>query len=226
MKRKLAYIDDSDLNLEAIGEFLGQEFDVDCFLRSKKFVQTYPQASYDAILVDLHMPEMNGFEVYEAIVQNPQYNGCPILIVSSDTSEEARVKSFELGAVDFIDRSQSVDQIIARIHAKILFFQKHRSIIEFENLKIDLTKLKVFINGNEIPMTFIEIKFLTHILRFYPDAISKEKVIEYIWGNAVVMDNTIYTHMSNLNSRLEDWPFEIKIIKGQNLIVLVEKPCP
>lgn len=223
MKRKIAYIDDSDLNLEAWAEFLRNDFEVDCFQRAKNFLKNYPQRQYEAILVDLHMPEMNGFEVYEALVQHPQYNGCPILIVSSDTSEESRVKSFELGAVDFIDRTLSVEQIIARVNAKIQFFKKHRSIIEFENLKIDLTKLKVFISGNEVQMTFIEIKFLTHILRYYPEALPKERVIEYIWDNTVVMDNTIYTHIFNLNSKFDKWPYEIRIIKGQNLIELVER---
>lgn len=223
VERWIAYIDDSQFNLEALGHFLSNDFSVDCYLMSAPFLKSYPQKQYEAILIDLHMPKMNGFETYEAIIQHPSYNGCPILIVSSDDSIEARVKSFELGAVDFIHRNVSIEQMIAQINAKIQFFKKQRPIIEFSNLKIDQTQLKVFIHGVETPMTFIEMKILTHILRSYPENLVKEKMVEYVWGDCVVMDNTIYTHIFNLNTKIVDWGYEIRILKGQGVVGLVEK---
>lgn len=223
VERWIAYIDDSETNLEALSHFLFSEFRVECYTSSDAFLKSYPQKPYEAILVDLHMPVKNGFETYESIVNHNLYNGCPILIISSDDSVESRVKSFELGAVDFLNRSNSIDQIIARINAKIQFFKKHRSIIEFDNLKIDRTQLKVFLNREEISMTFTEIKFLTHILRYFPESISKERIVEYIWGDVVVLDSTLYTHIFNLNSKLTAWPYEVRVFKGQGLIGLAEK---
>lgn len=223
MERWIAYIDDSEMNLEALGHFLSSDFQVDCYLMSASFLKSYPQKKYEAILVDLHMPKMNGFETFEAIIGHPAYNGCPILIVSSDDSIESRVKSFELGAVDYINRSISIEQMIAQINAKIQFFKKQRPIVEFENLKIDQTQVKVFIGGVETPMTFIEIKILSHILRSYPDNLSKEKLVHCVWGDTVVLDNTLYTHIFNLNSKLIDWGYEIRIIKGQGVVGLIEK---
>lgn len=223
MERWIAYIDDSQHNLEALGHFFSQEFKVDCYLESEKFLKGFPQKQYEAILVDLHMPVMNGFETYEAIVQHPAYNGCPILIISSDDTIEARVRSFELGAVDFINRSVDIDQMIAQINAKILYFRKKRSIISFGNLKIDQTLLKVFLNQQEITMTFTEMKILSNLLRAYPEGISKEKMIEQVWNDSVVLENTIYTHIFNLNSKLGNWLYEIRISKTNGMIEVVEK---
>lgn len=223
MGRWIAYIDDSKSNLEALSHFLSSEFQVDCFLSCDEFLTKYPMRQYEAILVDLHMPKKNGFETYEAIVNHNDYNGCAVLIISSDDSVEARVKSFELGAVDFLNRSSSIEQIIARINSKIHFFKKHRSIIEFENLRIDRTQLKVFLDRQELSMTFTEIKFLSHIISHFPKKISKEKMAKFIWGEAIVLDNTLYTHIFNLNSKLSTWPYEIRVLKGLGAIALVEK---
>lgn len=223
MERWIAYIDDSQFNLEALGHFLSDDFRVDCYLKSAPFLQSFPQKQYDAILVDLHMPEMNGFETYEAIVQHPGYNGCPVLIISSDDSVEARVKSFELGAVDFLNRSLPIEQMIAQINSKILFYKKHRSVLTLDEVMVDQTALKVFVNATEVPMTFIEIKLLSLLLRCYPNSTSKETVIEHIWGDYVVMDNTIHTHIFNLNTKLVKWSHEIRIPKGHGKVEIVEK---
>lgn len=223
MERWIAYIDDSQFNLEALGHFLSNEFQVDCYQESEKFLKSFPQKQYEAILVDLHMPVMNGFETYEAIVQHRAYNGCPILIISSDDSIEARVRSFELGAVDFINRSVSVEQMIAQINAKIQNFKKNKSIISFENLRIDQTLLKVLLNNLEVQMTFTEMKILTNLLRSHPEGVSKEKMIDHVWGASVVLDNTIYTHIFNLNSKLIDWSHEVRISKANGMIEVVKK---
>ncbi|MFA5583772.1 MAG: response regulator transcription factor [Bacteriovoracaceae bacterium] len=224
MERWIAYIDDSQFNLEALGHFLSEAFRVDCYLSSPTFLKSFPQKQYDAILVDLHMPQMNGFETYEAIVQHPGYNGCPILIISSDDSIEARVKSFELGAVDFINRTTSIDQMTAQINSKIQFFKRHRSILALDGLKVDQTQLKVFIHNEEVLVTFIEMKLLSILLRSYPEGTSKEDVIEYIWGDNIVTDNTIHTHIFNLNTKLTKWPHEIRISKKKiGFVEIVQK---
>jgi two-component system response regulator VanR len=163
------------------------------------------------------MPEMDGFSLYEKIIEHPHYNGCPILFISSDDSDSARIKSFMLGAVDFLNRTINPDEMIARIKSKILFFQKHRSIIEFTNLRVNLTLLKAYINDTELPLTFIEFKILCLVLRSYPDVITKDQLIQHVWRTDHVLDATIYTHVSNLNSKLGDWDYEINGLKTRGV---------
>lgn len=217
MKSEIAYVDDNSLNLECIETILGQDFYVRPFSKPEKFLNTFADSSYSAIMVDIHMPTMDGFTLYEKIIEHPNYNGCPILFISSDDSDSARIKSFMLGAVDFLNRIINPEEMIARIKSKILFYQKHRSIIEFSNLKVNLTLLKAYINNVELPLTFIEFKILVLVVRSYPDVVTKDQLIQQVWRTDHVLDATIYTHVSNLNSKLHGWDFEINGLKSKGV---------
>lgn len=214
MRAEIAYVDDNKLNLECVKTILDQDFEVKTFHRPETFLEKYEESSFVTILVDIHMPTIDGFTLYEKIIEHPHYNGCPILFISSDDSDNARIKSFVLGAVDFLNRSINPDEMIARIKSKIQFFQKHRSIIEFTNLKVNLTLLKAYLNNRELPLTFIEFKILCLVLRNYPDVVTKNLLIQQVWRTDHVLDATIYTHISNLNSKIEEWDYEINGLKG------------
>lgn len=217
MRSAIAYIDDSQLNLECLKTILDQEFVVSTFSNPEGFLDNFGSTSFSAILIDIHMPSMDGFSLYEELIEHPHYNGCPILFISSDDSDSARIKSFMLGAVDFINRMINPEELLARVKSKILFFQKHRSIIEFSNLRVNLTLLKAYINNQELPLTFIEFKILCMVLRSYPDFVSKEQLIQQVWRAEHVLDATIYTHVSNLNSKLKGWDFEINGLKSRGV---------
>jgi len=221
MKPRLACIDDDQSNLEALRIILSSEFDIDLYIDATQFLSNVGSKSYDVILTDIHMPNQNGYCLYESLLADPRYNGCPIIFISSDDSDSARIHSFELGAVDYIHRSTLPEEMIARIKSKMKFFEQHRNIIEFGTLKVNLTLLKTYLLGNEVPLTFIELKMLHLMLRQYPEVLDKEVLIESIWGANTVMDATIYTHISNLNNKLKDWNYAIQSKSGG--IQLVKK---
>lgn len=225
MRPEIAYIDDNKLNLDCIKTILEQDFSVGIYHKPKTFLEKFPKASYAAIIVDIHMPEMDGFSLYESLIEHPQYNGCPILFISSDDSDSARIKSFMLGAVDFLNRTMRPDEMIARIKSKIEFFQKHRTIIEFSDLKVNLTLLKAYMTGRELPLTFIEFKLLCIALKHYPDVAPREFLVEHVWRGDQVLNATIYTHISNLNGKLEGWDFQLICAKigGAQLIKKTEE---
>ena len=220
MKSKLAYVDDNKNNLEYISLILESEYDVETFSDPNLFLSGCAQAAYTAILVDIHMPRIDGFSLYEKIIEDPQYNGCPIIFISSDDTNENRIRSFSLGAVDFLNRQMSPVEMLTRVRSKIAFFQKHRSIIEFGNLKLNLTLLRTYLGEDELKLTFIEFKLLCHFLKTYPSSSSKEELIDKIWGNGLVLDATIYTHIFNLNAKLLNWDHEVitERMKGSLLV--------
>lgn len=217
MKAEIAYIDDNKLNLECVKTILDTDFSVETFSRPESFLTKFDTTSYKTILLDIHMPTIDGFELYERIIEHPHYNGCPILFISSDDSDNARIKSFVLGAVDFINRSVNPEEMIARIKSKIDFFQKHRSIIEVSNLKVNLTLLKAYLNNKELPLTFIEFKILCLLLRNMNDVVSKDQLIQQVWRTDHVLDATIHTHVSNLNGKLDGWDHEINGLKSRGV---------
>lgn len=224
MKYEIACVDDSKLNLDCIATILESDFLVHPFLSQNLFLSQIKLKQFDCIMLDLHMPEGDGFSLYEKVMAMPDFNGCPIFFISSDDSQESRIKSLTLGAVDFIPRAVPPLELIARLKGKMKFFQSHRNIIEFDGLKINLTLLKTFIGGVEIPLTFIELKILTLAIRHYPDALAKELIAEHVWKGITVQDATIHTHVFNLNNKVASWSHEIQIAKGIGAQLIRKNP--
>ena len=209
MKTNLAYIDDSQSNLECIGMILESEFQVHTFNDPLLFLAQYSTTSYSAILVDIHMPEMDGFALYERIIEAPHYNGCPVFFISSDDTDENRIRSFTLGAVDFLNRRISTTEMLTRIVSKVAFLQKHKNVTEFGNLCVNSTLLKCYLDEEELKLTFIEFKLMSHFIKSFPVISSKEDLVEKVWSNGFVLDATIYTHIFNLNVKLAQWDHEV-----------------
>lgn len=221
MLENLAYIDDNQNNLDCIGLILDREFDVKTYIDPFIFLDEYTQQPFNSILVDIHMPKMDGFDLYEKIICHPRYNGCPIFFISSDDTDEVRIKSFSLGAVDFLNRHMTAAEMLTRVKSKISFFQKNRSVLEFGNLKVDLTLLKAFVAEKELKLTFIEFKLLSAILKRYPETSFKEDIIDKVWSHSdLVLDATYYTHVSNLNGKLEHWDYEIITSRNRGTVIL------
>ncbi len=214
MLTEVGYLDDTVSNLECIELVLKDEFKVVSFHHPEKFLESLASHSYSAILLDVNMPILDGFEVFEKVVQHPSYNGCPIIFLSSDVSADNRIKSFTLGAVDFMSRDISPEEMLLRIKSKIQFFKKHRSIIEFGPLNVNLTLLKARLNGKDVPLTFIELKILCKVLRAYPEPVPRDVLIDNVWRGAHVLDATIHTHVFNLNTKLEEFDHEIQMYRN------------
>jgi DNA-binding response OmpR family regulator len=209
MKRRLAYIDDNRDNLDCMKLVLAENYDVKTYQNPLKFIAAFKPDYFSAILIDIHMPVLDGFSLYEKILEKDGYNGCPIVFISSDNSHATRIKSFDLGAVDFLDRHLSHVELTSRLKSQIDFFLKHRRIIEMGNIKLNLTLLKAYIDDSEIKLTFIEFKLLNFLIKSFPDPIHKDALMEAVWFDTHVLDATVYTHTFNLNTKVTAWDYEV-----------------
>lgn len=217
MRPEIAYIDDEKSNLDTLSLFLEEHFYVRTYTDSKNFFHDLPLHNFSAILLDIHMPQMSGFEVFEKILTIPQYNFCPVFFFSSDDTEEMKYKSLCSGAVDFFRRTINPDILLIKLKSRVDFFKKQKNVIDFGRLKINILQLKAFYDGTELPLTFIEFKILSYVTSKFPETAGKHELVEHAWGHVHVMDATIYTHISNLNYKLADWEYEISSIKSAGI---------
>jgi DNA-binding response OmpR family regulator len=123
------------------------------------------------------------------------------------------MRSFELGAIDFIGREVPPDELVLRIKSGIEFYKKNKNLNRCGNLTIDINKLKTYINKKEISLTFLEFKILYFVLKNYPFQLTKDQLLNHVWRTDHVLDATIYTHVSNLNKKLQHWDYEINGLK-------------
>lgn len=220
---KILYFDDDINQIEALKDLLADRFNVSGTDDVSSF-ERYLDANPDLILIDIHMPLINGYELFYKITQSPMYNGCPMMFISGDPSPENRLKSFQVGADDFLSRDLEISELAARIVNKIKLHRSTTLKITVSNLTLDLEMFCVYINDKMISLTLNELKVLGVILRNYPKACSRGLVMEKVWGAEAIKPSTVNAHMSSLNSKLREWSHELRSKKDQ-VFVLPKTNC-
>jgi DNA-binding response OmpR family regulator len=220
MKWTLLYIDDLPLNIECYRDLLEPNFHVIGTHKISEVPQLLSQEPYHGIMLDIHMPTIDGFDLYEQICAHQSYNGCPVFFISGDASLENKMKSYEKGGVDFIPRDLKYDELQSRLVNKIRLFQQTSTKISFGNLTLDIEALNLSVNGKMIDLTLNEYKILLTILRALPAPIKRSEVMTTIWGNDPIKPGTVNTHLTNLRSKVEEWDYTIKV--KDELICLVK----
>ena len=119
MGQLVMVVDDSGLNLRVASNILKEEFDVACANSGEAAFELMKKRIPDLMLLDLHMPGMNGFEVMEKMNADPEYKHIPVIMLTADNDRDNEVRGFELGAMDFITKP-FVDQIMLHRVGRIL----------------------------------------------------------------------------------------------------------
>ncbi len=132
-KSKILVIDDNNLNLRMI-ELILQNYDYEVIsaLNGLEGIKSTQENKPDLILLDIMMPEMDGFEVCERLKANPETKDIPVIFLTSKTDSEGIVKGFELGAADYVTRPFNRPELMARIKTHLSLKESRDKVIELE----------------------------------------------------------------------------------------------
>jgi DNA-binding response OmpR family regulator len=223
MKWTLVYFDDQIQNIEAFNELLTEDFNVVGCQNAIEFPFILENYHPHAILLDVHMPVLDGHALYKKISEHPLYNGCPVIFISGDQSDENKIKSYEEGGIDFLPRDISTEEIIIRLTNKIKFFIQMSTSLELGNLFIDVKTMKAAISSQNVDLTLLEFRLLSNLIRSYPVVLTRSELILKVWGSSSVKPGTVNTHLTNLKPKIENWDHTIKIREENILIQKKEK---
>lgn len=175
------------------------EFEVSHALNVKEAEIKLKSEKYNIIILDIMLPDGNGFELYEKIKQN-YFTPCIFLTAKDD--ENDIVKGLELGAEDYMTKPFSTRELIARMN-KILLKGKSNKI-KVKDITLDLDKLVVSKNEEMINLTALEIKLLTLLFANRGKVIKREYIIEKIWDwtRNDVNDNTVSVYIKRIREKL------------------------
>ena len=194
------------------------------FLSREKYsydaVTTYTEASekialydYDCILLDINLPDGSGFRLLDELHRVQKANG--VIIISARNSIDDKIKGLNLGADDYLTKPFHLSELNARIQAVIRRkkFETTRNV-SFANLEIDIRQLFVFVNGQNINLTKKEFDIVQHLVANKNIVVSKNSLVEYIWGDYV--DNAqsidlLSTHLKNLKRKLKQANASVEI---------------
>ena len=120
-------VDDNPSNQKLLGDMLSQQgYGVSSFPLGRLALAAAMRELPSLILLDINMPEMNGYEVCERLKSSPQLAGIPVIFLSALTEVEDKVKAFRSGAVDYISKPFQVEEVRARVetHLKLHSLQQ------------------------------------------------------------------------------------------------------
>lgn len=175
----------------------------------------------DLIVLDIMMPEMDGFQLYKQIKNNKEYNQIPIIFLTAKSGETDEIKGLDLGAIDYIQKPISPKKIIARIKANLRKSstddKKDKTISELKigPLTIDVEQFTVKIDNKKKFFPRKEFQLL-HFLASNPGKVmNRETLLKEIWGTDVfVVDRTIDVHIRKVREKLGKHSEIIETIKG------------
>lgn len=158
--------------------------------------------SYDAILLDLNLPDVDGFDLLPMWRKNNI--DVPVLLVTARNEVEERVRGLQLGGDDYITKPFDFQELHARIQAVIRRFRgRPVSAIDTEGLHIDPNTRSVFLDGIEIALSPKEYDILEYIASQYPTIISNFEIAEHVYDeNFDPFSGVIRVHMSNIRKKL------------------------
>lgn len=186
----------------------------------------------DLIILDLMLPQIDGFEIYKKLKENNEFKNKPIIFLTAKSDEIDRVLGIELGADDYIVKPFSPRELIGRIKNILskyeLIYKKNEikennkenenkeNIINFKNeIIINLNSFEVTVNKNKIKLTYAEFKILELLLSKPNWVFSRDQILEYLWGEQkYVIDRTIDVHITNLRKKLGTYGEKIQNIRG------------
>jgi DNA-binding response OmpR family regulator len=154
----------------------------------------------DIILLDVMMPEMDGWEACREI---RKHWDIPVIMLTARSEKPDIVKGLKIGADDYVTKPFDEDELIARIEAVLRRNSGKSPILSFKGLNLNMDSYDLQFNGTSIPLTPKEISLLNLFLQNRNKVFTREHLISNIWGYGVATeDRTIDSHVRNLREKL------------------------
>ena len=156
--------------------------------------------TYDLILLDIMLPEINGYELMEYI--RPM--GIPVIFLTAKASLDDRMRGLTSGAEDYLVKPFEVVELLARINIVLRRYHKTETILTYKDLRIDVENRTVTRDGNAVELTPKEFQLLVLFVRNVNMTLFKDKIFETIWETEWQPESrTVDLHVQRLRKKLD-----------------------
>jgi len=180
--------------------------------------------SISLVILDLMLPDMSGLDICRHIRAADNLKDILVIMVTAKGEEVDRVVGFEVGADDYVVKPYSVRELLLRVGGMLKRSSKEnqsndKDLVEYEDLKIDNNKHKVYLSDEKISLTSKEFKLLKHLLLKADKVQSRDNLLEKVWGyNNDVTTRTVDTHIKRLRSKIGKYGDKIETIRGEGYL--------
>lgn len=182
---------------------------------SKSIEEALKEKEYDLALLDITLPDGNGFELFKKIKEK---NNVPVIFLTARDEEINVVKGLDLGAEDYVVKPFRLKELISRIKVALRRYNKlPENIINIKGINIDIEKREVKYNNKNIEFTSLEYKILMMLISNKNKLVTRDMLLDKIWDIAgnFVNDNTLSVYIKRIREKLGDTDGKIiKTIRG------------
>ena len=198
---KILIVDDEEkirelikLNLEVAG------YECDEADNGEDALKLVKENSYNLVLLDIMLPNIDGYEVAENLVRD----NIPVIFLSAKDGTLDKVKGLKIGVEDYITKPFEIIELLESVENVIRRYSKEDTyIVEFKNIKVDVPSRLVYLNDEQVYLTAKEIDLLLVLIKNKNIALTREKLLELVWGYEYYGDTrTVDMHIQKLRSKL------------------------
>ena len=219
---KVLIIEDDKILSNTIEQCISSKFDVDKAYDGEEGVLYAREPIYDAIILDIMMPRMNGYEVLQTLRSEKIYT--PVLILTAKDGLDDKLQGFKTGADDYLTKPFNREELIARLEAIIRRTSgnySNENLLEFKDLKLDLNTRQVTVKGKNVNLQGKQFDMLEYLLNSKGSIITKDQIFDKIWGfDSETTTNVIEVYASVIRKELKKYGYDkyLKTIRGVGYI--------
>lgn len=211
------FIEDNPYSLKhRLGE-IKSHFQVDLFHDPRTFQDALSQNHYALILMDYAAAKKDNFHLLKSI------HGCPIIVSSHGLCEEEKFHALSAGANDFYSHNMKSSELILRLKNNLKRYGGSQTL-KLGTVRVVVSELNVYLSGNLIDVTLIELKILSLLVKKFPGLINQEELVNEVWPGQKILPATINTHLYNLRTKLKSWDHEIVTVKAKGYSLQLKTP--
>lgn len=210
--------DDSDIARIICDHLRKQNYFVTWASTGKEGLEDFLHGSYDLVLADVMMPEMDGFTLCKSIRLRSEV---PLLIISAKTEQDSMIHGLDLGADDYITKPFSLEELSARISSHLRRYRRYmdkekqkEQTSYIHGLRIDFTTEAVYLNEEPLLLTTKEKDLLLLMAKNPFQTFSKAELYQHVWQQEDLnSQNTVTVHIKSLRTKLKDETRAAKFIQ-------------
>jgi len=209
--------DDPDIRV-GLREFFDMEgYEVDTAEDGEEALETMRQVdACDIVLLDIMLPEKDGFDV----LREAQAVGfsAPVLVLTAKGEQESKLKSFGLGADDYVTKPFNVEELAARVKAILQRTmppdKAPMDVYQIGEVEVNFTTHEAHRDGEEVNFTALEFDILRYLIQYRGQTVTRKQLLRDVWGiDEEIITRTIDRHMASVRKKIEPDPSSPEYIK-------------
>lgn len=219
----LIYIVEDDLNIQEIESIAlkNSNYTVSAFDCAEAFFGQMAELLPDLVILDIMLPDQDGYEIMRKMRKNPLTAKIPVIIVTARTTEMDLVKSLDSGADDYIRKPFSIMELLSRVRALLRrTAESAPKVLTVGEIRLDQERYLVYAGETQVELTFKEFELLRFLMINPKVVLSREAIMQAVWDTDYEGETrTVDMHIKTLRQKLGSCGKQIGTVRNVGYVI-------